>query len=106
MTPSSEKCACTKFSIIFLNVTAKALRKLTLYLLCLMPLLSQPLTWPAPSISPSMQETTGHEPDVYRFLPRDVAIYRVAMGMAVVGSATAVVYMIRMATGSVPPKRE
>ena len=54
----------------------------------------------------SLQETTGHEPEPYRFLPRDVAIYRVAMGMAVFGSATAVIYIFRMATGSVPAKRE
>lgn len=53
-----------------------------------------------------LQEPTGHEPDVYRFLPRDVAIYRVFMGMAVVGSLTAVTYMYKMATGSVPAKRE
>lgn len=53
-----------------------------------------------------LQETTGHEPDVYRFLPRDVPIYRVSMGMAVFGSLTAVTYMYKMATGNVPPKRE
>lgn len=53
-----------------------------------------------------LQEATGHEPEPYRFLPRDVAIYRVAMGMAVFGSLTAVVYVYKMATGSVPPKRE
>ena len=55
---------------------------------------------------PPSQETTGHEPDLYRFLPRDETIYRVAMGMAIVGGATALVYLIRMAIGNVPPKRE
>lgn len=53
-----------------------------------------------------LQETTGHEPDVYRFLPRDVAIYRVTMGLAMVGAGTAVIYLIKMAIGAVPPKRE
>ena len=53
-----------------------------------------------------LQETTGHEPDVYRFLPRDVAIYRVTMGLAMVGAGTAVLYLIKMAAGSVPAKRE
>ena len=54
----------------------------------------------------SLQETTGHEPEPYRFLPRDVAIYRVAMGMAVFGSVTAIIYIVRMATGSVPAKEQ
>lgn len=54
----------------------------------------------------SLQETTGHEPDVYRFLPRDVLIYRVAMGMAVFGSATALIYVFKLATGDLPAKRD
>ena len=54
----------------------------------------------------SLQETTGHEPEVYRFLPRDVLIYRITFAVASLGAATAVVYVIRMAIGSVPPKRE
>ncbi|CAI8032179.1 hypothetical protein GBAR_LOCUS18218 [Geodia barretti] len=58
------------------------------------------------TLQKTFAETTGHEPDLYRFLPRDEAIYRVAMGMAIVGGATALVYLIRMAIGNVPPKRE
>ena len=51
-------------------------------------------------------QVTGHEPDVYRHLPRDVLLYKILMGISVFGIGTALTCVYKMATGSMPAKRD